>query len=93
MDVADVYATDARIEAFDLKVIEDDKNLFPPYYAAPVVNKELLKKHPELRDILNSFAGNIDDDRMRELNKRVDINGKTEKEVAMELLREEGLID
>ncbi len=30
---------------------------------------------------------------MRELNKRVDINGKTEKEVAMELLREEGLID
>ncbi|OFS61821.1 glycine betaine ABC transporter substrate-binding protein [Nosocomiicoccus sp. HMSC09A07] len=93
IDVADVYATDARIEAFDLQIIEDNKNLFPPYYAAPVVNKELLKKHPELRDILNSFAGKIDDDRMRELNKRVDIDGKTEKEVAMELLREEGLID
>lgn len=93
IDVADVYATDARIEEFNLQIIEDNKNLFPPYYAAPVVNKELLKKHPELRDILNSFADKIDDDRMRELNKRVDIDGKTEKEVAMELLKEEGLID
>lgn len=92
IDVADVYATDARIEKFNLKVLEDDKMLFPPYYAAPTINKELLDENPELEDIINQLAGLIDDDTMRNLNKKVDIDGQTEKEVAMEFLKEHNLL-
>src|SRR5699024_10356128 len=44
INVTDVYSTDERIVAFDLQIIEEKKNLSPPYYAAPVVNKKLLKK-------------------------------------------------
>lgn len=90
--MADVYATDARIEKFNLKVLEDDKMLFPPYYAAPTINKELLDENPELEDIINQLAGLIDDDTMRNLNKKVDIDGQTEKEVAMEFLKEHNLL-
>src|SRR5699024_6079823 len=60
IDVADVYATDARIEAFDLQIIEDNKNLFPPYYAAPVVNKELLKKHPRSEEHTSELQSRFD---------------------------------
>lgn len=92
IDVADVYATDARIEKFNLKVLEDDKKLFPPYYAVPTINKELLSENPELEDIINQLAGLLDDATMRDLNKQVDIDGKTEKEVALEFLKEHNLI-
>lgn len=93
VDAVDAYTTDGRIQAFDLKVLKDDKQFFPPYYAIPVVRGEVLEQHPELKKVLNMLAGKIDDERMQELNKRVDIDGKKYEEVAEEFLKEEGLID
>ncbi|MCM3787974.1 glycine/betaine ABC transporter substrate-binding protein [Domibacillus indicus] len=93
VDAVDAYTTDGRVQAFNLKVLKDDKQFFPPYYAIPVVRGEVLEKHPELKKVLNMLAGKIDDERMQELNKRVDIDGKKYEEVAEEFLKEEGLID
>ena len=36
LDVISGYSTDGRLKAFDLIVLDDDKKIFPPYYAAPV---------------------------------------------------------
>lgn len=91
-DVNDAFSTDGRIEAFDLKVIKDDKRYFPPYYAVPVIRMETLKEHPELEEVLNLLAGKIDDRTMSLLNGRVDLEGKQAREVAEEWLREAGLI-
>ena len=44
LDVISGYSTDGRLKAFDLVVFEDDKTIFPPYYAAPIVRKEVLSK-------------------------------------------------
>jgi len=92
VDVISAFATDGRIEALDLVLLEDDLGFFPPYYAAPVVSQELLEQSPEIRDILNQLAGTIDDSTMAQLNLRVDEGGESEIDVARSYLEEQGLI-
>ncbi|WP_026210692.1 ABC transporter permease/substrate-binding protein [Flexithrix dorotheae] len=75
VDVISGYSTDGRIKAYDLKVLEDDKNFFPPYFAAPLVKASTLEKFPELKEILNKLEGKIDNQTMLQLNFQVD-NGK-----------------
>ena len=92
VDVICAFATDGRIPAYDLKVLEDDKGFFPPYYAAPVVRGEVLEKYPRFRDILNQLGGKIDDKTMRQMNFQVDENRRPASEVAREFLIEMKLI-
>ena len=72
VDIICAFATDGRIAAYDLKTLEDDKNFFPPYFAAPIVRSDTLEKHPEIRTALNRLAGKISDEHMREMNLKVD---------------------
>lgn len=92
IDVAVGYSTDGRIPRFDLVILEDDRHYFPPYFAAPVINQDLLEEYPELGDILNQTAGLYDDATMAELNAQVDEEGKDERDVARAFLEEHGLI-
>ena len=92
VDVIDAFATDGRIAAYNLLVLEDDKHFFPPYYAAPLVRKETLQKHPKIREILEPLAGKITDEQMQQLNYEVDENGRKAAEVAREFLEDAGLI-
>jgi glycine betaine/choline ABC-type transport system substrate-binding protein len=92
VDVICAFATDGRIAAYDLAVLEDDKQFFPPYYAAPVVSNEVLKKHPEIREALAPLAGLLDDQAMQELNFRVDEKKVEPRIVARDFLRSKGLI-
>ena len=48
MNVIDAYSTDSELEQYGLKVLKDDKGLFPPYQGAPLLRKETLQKYPEL---------------------------------------------
>ena len=90
IDATDAYSTDGDIEFYQLQVLQDDRNFFPEYRALPLVHESLGTTE---RELVNVFSGRIDDERMRELNSRVMIGGKTYTEVAIELLVEEGLID
>ena len=92
VDIISAFATDGRIAALDLVLLEDDQNYFPPYYAAPVVREDLLEDSPEIADILNQLSGHIDDSTMADLNLRVDEGGETEEDVARSYLEEQGLI-
>lgn len=91
-DVCPAYATDGRIIAFDLKVLKDDKQFFPPYNAAPIIRNDTLEKHPELEDALNSLAGKLDDETMQLLNAKVDLDKESAEDVANEWLKAQGLI-
>lgn len=93
VDVINAFATDGRIPAFNLKVLKDDKQFFPPYYAAPVIRKDTLDKHPEIGETLKLLAGRLDDKKMAELNSKVDIEGQDAKKVAEDWLKAEGLIN
>lgn len=92
VDVIDAFATDGRIPAYDLVVLEDDLGFFPPYHAAPLVRQELLDEHPQVADVLNRIGGRIDDTAMQQLNYRVDEEGDRPADVAYDFLVETGLI-
>ena len=87
------FTTDGQVAAYDLVTLEDDKQFFPPYDAAPLVRNETLEAHPELEEILNQLAGRIDDTTMAELNARVDMDGEEPEDVAEDFLISEGLIE
>ncbi|WP_456291936.1 glycine betaine ABC transporter substrate-binding protein [Pseudomonas sp. AK106] len=83
-----VYTTDGRLNAFKLKVLADDKHYFPDYTAAPVIRKEYLDKHPQLADLLKPLAALLDNQTMRTLNARIDVDHESPTVVAAEFLRE-----
>jgi osmoprotectant transport system permease protein len=91
LDVISGYSTDGRLKAFDLVVLGDDKNIFPPYYAAPIVSAEALKKFPQLEGTLNMLAGKINDSTMTDLNYKVDYLHQSPEKVAMDFLVAKGL--
>lgn len=93
VDVITAFATDGRIAALDLALLEDDLNFYPPYYAAPVARQELLEQSPEVRDVLNQLAGRLDDETMTQMNFEADENGVETNEVARQYLVDEGLFD
>jgi osmoprotectant transport system permease protein len=90
VDIISGYATDGRIEAEKLKILEDDKLFFPPYAAAPVINEATDKEYPELARALNLLAGRLDNKKMARLNYEVDFKKRLPKEVARDFLIEEG---
>lgn len=92
INLLDAYSTDSQIEEYDLVVLEDNEELFPPYQGAPLLKNELLEEYPELEDILNTLGGQITDDQMRSMNYQVDYDGRVAEDVAREFLVEEGLI-
>jgi len=94
VDVICAFATDGRIAAYDLFTLEDDKRLFPPYYAAPLIRAQTLARYPELTQILNRLAGKLDNRTMQELNLQVDRkdNPHQAQAVARDFLVRNGLI-
>ena len=91
LDVISGYSTDGRLKAYDLVVLEDDKKIFPPYYAAPVIRKTILAKYPELAPVLNRLAGRIDDSIMTDLNYRVEYLHQSPEQCAHDFLAAQGL--
>lgn len=92
MDVTDAFATDGQIIQYNLKILEDDKGFFPPYYVAPIVKNETLEQFPELEGVLDMLAGLVDDATMTELNYRVDVEGESVEAVAADFLAKAGLV-
>jgi osmoprotectant transport system permease protein len=91
-DVIDAFSTDGLLEAFHLKVLKDDQHFFPPYYAVPIIKEETLKEHPELKKVINSLSGKLTDEKMRELNYKVDSLKQSPDKVAKDFLEKEGLL-
>src|SRR6185295_13023496 len=87
IDALDVYTTDGRLILYDLKVLRDDRNFFPPYEAAALVRGETLARHPEVGSVLGLLAGAFDEDAMRALNLRLQEGHESEVVVARDALR------
>jgi osmoprotectant transport system permease protein len=66
------FSTDGKIPQFDLTILRDDLDFFPPYQAVPVVRLEVLEQYPEIREALNPLAGAITDAQMQILNQQAE---------------------
>lgn len=92
IQIMEVYSTDPEITKYKLKILKDDKHLFPPYQGAPLMKAELLKKYPELEKILNKLSGKITEEQMSKMNYEVGIEGKSAETVARDFLKQHGFI-
>jgi osmoprotectant transport system substrate-binding protein len=91
LDVSYGFATDWQISENKLVVLEDDKNLFPPYYLVPVIRQDTLTKNPKIAEVLNKISPLLNNENMRELNARVDRDKEEPADVAAEFLEAQGI--
>ena len=91
-EVVLAFSTDAQIADLDLVVLEDDRNLWPPYHVAPFVRQDVLTENPTIADALNPAAPLLTNEVMQRINARVDIDGEEPVDVARAFLQESGLI-
>jgi osmoprotectant transport system permease protein len=92
VDVIDGYSTDGLIDRFDLVVLEDDRRFFPAYEAAPLVGRDLATNRPAAIAALAELGGRLDVERMRALNRRIEVDRVPVEEVAADALADLGLI-
>jgi osmoprotectant transport system substrate-binding protein len=88
----EVFTTDGRILALDLKVLEDDRNFFPKYNVALVVDSGTLKKYPQVKELFASVTEKLTDKVMLNLNAEIDVDGKDPATVAFDWLKKEGFV-
>ncbi|MBW4651966.1 MAG: quaternary ammonium transporter [Kaiparowitsia implicata GSE-PSE-MK54-09C] len=91
-DVTVAFGTDGEISAFDLVLLEDDQDLFPPYQVAPVVRQVVLDENPGLADALNTLAARLTDETMQQLNYQVSGEQQEPADVARDFLTQEGML-
>ena len=92
VDVIDGYSTDGLIARYDLVVLEDDLSFFPPYEAAGLVNGDFWRRRPDAIAALSELSGLLDEERVREWNRRAESDGDPVAEIARDALAELGLV-
>lgn len=85
-DIIDAFSTDGKILEYDLVVMEDDKQFFPPYFAAPIMNGESYLAYPEVVAELEKLNQIMNDADMQQLNYEVDVEKRQIEEVAHDFL-------
>jgi osmoprotectant transport system substrate-binding protein len=88
----EVFQTDGRIAALDLKLIEDDESFFPIYNPALNVSKEVIEKNPQIAKLFAPISEKLTTDELQKLNAKVDVQGQLEDQVAEEWLSQNGFI-
>lgn len=95
-DVTEVYATDGLNRKAKLKVLKDDRKFFPDYNGAFLVRDDTFEKFsdaaPNLEQVLSLLEGQISNEDMVEMTYRVDVLGETVDTVALDFLKDRGLI-
>ncbi|MCB0377470.1 MAG: ABC transporter permease subunit [Bdellovibrionales bacterium] len=82
VDFAEVYSTDSLIKKYDFVILEDDKNFFPKYHGAYLVDSSL----PEVKALLDQLGGTLNDQEMMDLNDRATRGGESFAKIAHDFL-------
>ncbi len=91
-DVSLVFTTDGQIKTDNLTLLEDDKQLFPPYNVSLLVRDETIKAHPGMDKVVTRVQEGLTTEVMQELNSRVDLDKQKPAAVARQYLSEAGYI-
>jgi glycine betaine/choline ABC-type transport system substrate-binding protein len=84
VDIVAGNATDGQIDKLALRILDDDREYFPPYEAAAVVRQSTLTRFGTLGDALKRLAGLVSEAHMRRMNLAVDGGHRNMREVVEE---------
>ncbi len=85
VDIITAFSTDGRIAAFDLVVLDDTRDAFPPYDALLLITPGNSPRLADIEVVLRPLQGTIDSEAMRSANRRVDLEGVSVTTAAMDL--------
>jgi osmoprotectant transport system permease protein len=88
IEVTDLYATDAEVKYYDLRVLEDDRGYFPSYHCVIIYRADLETRAPQVVAALKQLEGQIDDTAMREMNTRSKLDHVRDAQIAAEFLQQ-----
>ena len=82
IDVMDIYTTDAKIERYRLRTLEDDRKYFPRYDAVLLYRLDVPQRFPEAWRALRQLKGRIGEARMIRMNAAAELEGRSFAEAA-----------
>jgi osmoprotectant transport system permease protein len=82
IDVMDIYTTDAKIERYRLRALEDDRKFFPRYDAVLLYRLDVPKRFPDAWRALEKLERRIDERRMIRMNAAAELEGRSFAEAA-----------
>jgi len=91
-NTAMVYGTDGGIAAANLQILEDDRHDQPVYAPVPVIREAVLRSYPQIAGIVKPLMESFDRATLQQLNARVQIDGESDQEVAIDYLRSRGFL-
>ncbi|WP_339193542.1 glycine betaine ABC transporter substrate-binding protein [Paenibacillus sp. FSL P4-0176] len=84
-DVAPAYTTEGQLVNKDeFTLLEDDKQVWPPYNLAPVIRDNVLSTDPGIAEVINKVSSVLDTDTVTALNAKVDVDKEEYEDVAKE---------
>ncbi|WP_031496906.1 glycine betaine ABC transporter substrate-binding protein [Bryobacter aggregatus] len=92
IDMLITGSTDPRIPNQKYKVLVDDRGIFTSNQAGLLLRQEVAATNPQVREVLDSLNGKIDNTTMKNLNREIEINKRGLAEVAIEWLTSAKLI-
>ena len=93
VDVIVTYRTDGLLQKYDLTFLEDDHGFFPPYVLFMMLDEDVAKDRPEIKDACMELQNAVSDSEMQDLNYRAAQNGEDPYVIARQFLIEKGLIE
>lgn len=86
INLTDGYSTDSQIRQYHLIALQDNRQLFPTYQGAPLMNTTFANKNPKIVKALNKLAGHISERDMQEMNYEVNVKQQSAASVATHYL-------
>jgi osmoprotectant transport system permease protein len=74
LDLIEVYSTDAKIAKYNLQVLKDDLDFFPRYLAVFLYRNDVAVRFPKTFRAIQKLQGQINEEKMIELNAKVELN-------------------
>ncbi len=92
VDVIVTYRTDGLLQKYDLVLLEDDHNFFPPYVLFSMIGEEAMEKYPELLEVAMILDHLVTDAEMQSMNYRGAQEGVEPEVIAHEYLVSKGIL-
>ncbi len=92
VNFAMAFGTDGSLDALNLQVLQDTKNVQPVYQPSPLLREEIHQEYPELESILGPVFDSLDMETLQRLNSRIAVEGRPAEQVAEEYLRKNGFL-
>lgn len=86
IDAMDIYSTDAKIASYKLRVLRDDRAVFPSYEAVVLHRADLPQRFPQTWAALQRLEGSITVTEMIEMNAAAELEGRAFSQIAEDFL-------